>query len=282
MITFTVDSDRCISCGLCASDCPSGIITTHEIPRMTDENRCIKCQHCMAVCPTAAVSILGHNPDEIAPVKVDESTVSNLESLIRSRRSIRKYKDEDLDQSVIDALLQTVWYAPTGVNSKKILFTVMSSKDAVHSLRDEIYSRINVLVQEENMPDSLSGKYLSFATKAWYRNKDDVIFRGAPHVLIASAPKDTACPLSDTHIALSYFELLAQAQGIGTLWDGMLLWALKDILPDLTKRLGIPADHMIGNVMVFGKPAVKYGRSIEPGKVNVHSVTQWVTESADD
>ena len=70
------------------------------------------------------------------------------------------------------------------------------------------------------------------------------------------------------------FELLAQANEIGTLWNGMLKWAFEDILPDLKKRIGIPDDHMIGYIMVFGKPAVKYARTVEKEKPLIKYISE--------
>jgi superfamily II helicase len=59
--------------------------------------------------------------------------------------------------------------------------------------------------------------------------------------------------------------------GIGTLWDGMLTWALTEFFPDLTGRLGVPKAHTIGYCMVFGRPAVRYHRTVQrgPAKVNL-------------
>ena len=44
---------KCISCGICAKECPTGAIPK-ENPRKTDKEKCISCMHCVSVCPKNA------------------------------------------------------------------------------------------------------------------------------------------------------------------------------------------------------------------------------------
>lgn len=99
----------------------------------------------------------------------------------------------------------------------------------------------------------------------WEEKGVDTLFRGAPHLLVASVPKDVPSPLPDCLIALSYFELYAQASGVGTVWDGLAKWAINDLVPETRRRLGIPDDHLIGYCMAFGRPAVHYARTVQHG-----------------
>jgi nitroreductase len=101
--------------------------------------------------------------------------------------------------------------------------------------------------------------------KLWQDKGVDVLFRDAPHLVLTSAPVKCPTPLADCIIALTYFELFAQSLGVGTLWNGLLKWAVDELAPELRLRLGVPEDHQLGYAMVFGRPAVDYQRTVEKG-----------------
>lgn len=273
MIEFSVNEERCTDCGLCLRECPVGIIVAGATPQLTDESACIGCQHCFAVCPTAAISILGNNPDRFEPVTDNGAVRSGLQNLIISRRSIRKFKKEGVPQQDLENLLQIIWHAPKGVNNKELLLTVSSTREATEAIKDEVYQRLLADISSGKIPESPENEYLQWAAQEKRDNDRDIIFREAPHFLIASSPETSPCPKEDALISLSYFELMANAMGIGTLWDGMLKWSIDTMFPDLRERIGIPADHLIGYAMVFGVPAVKYQRTINPGVPNINLFT---------
>lgn len=272
MYQFTIDEERCVQCGLCAQDCPMGVIDMPEYP-VLERDGCIKCQHCLAVCPTAALSLLGVDPDDSILLKGNFPDSKAMATLIKGRRSVRKYKDESLALEVIRELLDVVWNAPTGVNNLSTLLTVVADKDSLDALRGEIYERLEALITADTFPESELAYYLRWAAQGRKENGGDIIFRGAPHLIVASAPHDGPSPMPDTLIMLSYFELMAQTMGIGTLWNGMVKAVLEDVLPDIRTRLGIPENHKIGYVMLFGRPAVKYHRTINRGPANANFPT---------
>ena len=269
MLQFTIDDALCVRCGECAADCPAGIIAMNDIPEITNEPGCFQCLHCYAVCPTGALSILGNNAADEASRAEQLPGAEQVSNLIRWRRSIRRYKDENLSPELIDELLQTACHAPTGVNAREVLFTVVRDKAFMGKLSKEILGRLAAIAEAGKLPEGFLGQYLALVVEVWKTAGQDIILRGAPHLVLTSAPKNAPCPVQDTHIALATFELAAASHGIGTLWDGLFMMTLA-VCPDLVEQLGIPSDHTIGYAMLFGKPAVEYHRVAKrgPAKVN--------------
>jgi len=138
-------------------------------------------------------------------------------------------------------------------------------------LREEVMSGLAKLKEAGKLPEGFVGQYMGMALKGWQEEGKDIIFRGAPHLLLTSAPKNSPCPVQDTHIALATFQLMAHARGVGTVWDGLFMMVLS-LLPNLSGRLGIPDDHMLGYAMAFGEPAVDYHRTVQRGPAQVNVV----------
>jgi nitroreductase len=128
-------------------------------------------------------------------------------------------------------------------------------------LRRDLLARIAELAGRNDLPPGL--EYYATFVRAWERNGKDVIFRGAPHLVIASADANCTAPLVDSVIALTGFELMAQSMGLGTLWNALAKWSFEQLMPEIPDRLGVPKEHRIGYVMSFGQPTVVYQRTVQ-------------------
>jgi len=275
MLDFKVDKENCTRCGLCAADCPAHVIDTAEgypLIAAEKEGGCYRCQHCFAVCPTGAVSILGLDPEESTPLTGDwRPDPAKLETLMKGRRSVRRYKKENLEPELMQRLLEVAWHAPTGVNSRQVRFTVIDDREKLAAFREELLAGIARLVRDNALPEQFA--FFADFVKVWEEQGVDVLFRGAPHLLVASVSSKAVSPLQDCVIALSYFELFAQASGVGTVWDGLAKIAINDLMPESLARLGIPEDHTLGYCMAFGKPAVHYARTVQHRGPLIHRVS---------
>lgn len=272
MLDFEINRESCIRCAECVTDCPARIIAMAEdgypFIAVEKEANCYRCQHCLAVCPTGSVSIFGLDPAASLTLAGGYPDPDRLETLIKGRRSVRRYRDENLEPALFQRLLDVAWHAPTGVNSRQVRFTVLDSREKTAEFRDAVMEGLGRLLRENALPEG-TGYYANFV-RIWEKHHIDLLFRGAPHLLITSAPKSVATPVQDCLIALSYFELFAQANGVGTVWNGLVHRIITDLLPETRILLGIPDDHVTGYSMVFGKPDVHFVRTVQHAPALIH------------
>ena len=260
---FTVDENKCVKCGLCSKDCLTGAIIqeNNQIPDMKNPLKCIECQHCLSICPTGAISIMGKNPENSYEIKkINSDDVLNL---IQSRRSTRLYKRENVQKEIIEKLKNMLNYTPTGCNNHKLHFSFIENIDVMDDFRSKVNKKIISLIDKKPLQFLVKTINKFSKYKDAFLKGEDILFRGAPHLVVVSAPVNAPCPKEDGIIALSYFELYANSLGIGTLWCGFMEEVLK-IMPEFCDYLRIPEGYAPIYVMLFGYSDVQYKRTIQP------------------
>ncbi len=267
-LNFKVDEQKCIHCGLCVKDCITSVLEqqdSNSVPKAVAPHRCIACQHCMAICPVGAISVFNKNPDESEKLYSQNSDM--ILNLIKSRRSNRQYKHENIAPDIMQKLKDMLPWVPTGCNYHKLHFSFIDEVSVMDEFRNYTNNKIvNALTKAP--VKAVMERFAPF-TKAFI-NGDDVVFRGAPHMLVVSNAVKAPCAKEDAVIAISYFELYAQSLGIGTCWCGYGEMVLK-VFPELCEYLEIPEGYSPQYVMLFGHKEVNYQRSIQPEPVSIVS-----------
>ena len=180
-------------------------------------------------------------------------------NLVRGRRSVRRYRDENVDPELLRGLLSALGNAPSAINRMPLTFTVIDDKDAMQRFRVKTITALAEAAKAGRV--SAQHAYLMQAVPAWFDQKVDVIFRDAPHLLAVSAAPESVCPHEDVNLALAYFELLAQSAGLGAVWCGLAKMTM-ELLPELKAVVGVPPGHYY-YTMLFGSPAVRYARTVQ-------------------
>ena len=266
---FKVNLEKCISCGQCTKVCPGELISLDKNRKSKIKeikefgwNGCWKCQHCLAVCPTGAISVLGVKAEECSETVPREKGVPVLDSLIRSRRSCRRYLDKNVQSEVIERILDTLQNIPNGGNKRLVEYTVIADKEQVKYFRKLVSSKMKKLAAE--------GIYLEGFDKISYeqmekwqdRVRPDMFFCSAPHLVIPHAPLGKGCPVQDVQIACTYFDLMCAAEGLGSIMMTFPLDVL-NLIPEVKKLLAIPDNHYIGSIIGFGYPEIIYKRGVK-------------------
>lgn len=264
---ITIDKDKCIHCGMCIKDCPTKCIefSKDKIPQYINGGKdiCFGCQHCFSICPVGAISFADKNPDKSESISFGNS--EDLKKLIKSRRSIRFYKNENVPKDKLDKIIEILPYSPTATNRDNLHFSIIETKEKMDEIRKLTYEK--VLSSNMEIP-------LFEMAKEEYKKGNDLFYRGATSMIAVCVDKNNTSPgaeIIDPTIALSYIELYAQSLGLGTTWCGIAFFVLNQF-PEIYKLLNIPNNYTLSYTMLLGVPNIKYARTPQPDKYSVNLI----------
>ncbi|HNX91397.1 MAG TPA: nitroreductase family protein [Candidatus Omnitrophota bacterium] len=261
MKIFSIDNDKCVKCGVCAEVCPLKIIRF-----MKDEapvqfpwapKVCINCGHCVAVCPKGAFSLNTMPVAECKTIKNELNvTADAIEQFFCSRRSIRTYKGTPVDKQIIERVISISRYAPTGHNKQNVNWRVVYDTKEVNRYKDLVIRWMEKMVAISAPISEVLGLARVIAG---CEHGEDLIFRRAPHLIITHGLKSDRMAHLSCSIALTHFELVCRAFGLGGCWAGFFdIAASMD--PDIQKELGLPEGHVSCSSMMVGESKYKYHR----------------------
>lgn len=147
---------------------------------------------------------------------------------IKSRRSIRKYKEDSIPEDILNKIIEAGTYAPSGMGKQSTIILAVTNKE----VRDKL-SKINASIMgSTNDP-----------------------FYGAPVVLVVLADKSVRTHVYDGSLVMENLMLTAHDLGVGSCW----IHRAKETFEteegkELLKSLGIEGEYEgIGNC-ILGYP----------------------------
>lgn len=267
-----INFDICTKCGLCVKDCFFKAIEPETFSVI--ERRCTYCGHCVSICPVNAVSSDKIQSETLKSIPPEFS--DNLLTLIKNRRSIRLYKEEDVESAIVDKIIDAVSYTPTGTNSCETSVTVIARREKVKSLSDRMIkffiTASTFLFNPITYPflTLFAGKTMTKKLFGYKRRllknreeQKDLLTHYAPLLFIFHADvKKSAVPSQDTIIKATAGLYYAESLGLGTCFNGFVVIGL-NANKKLKKLAGIPESHKVYETFTAGWPAVKYKRTFK-------------------
>jgi nitroreductase/NAD-dependent dihydropyrimidine dehydrogenase PreA subunit len=252
---FKIAQDTCNKDGICAVSCPSGIIDFQrgEFPTPADgaEKVCIRCGHCVAVCPTGSFSHGDIPVEQCRPINKDlELSAEQAEQFLKSRRSIRVYRNRPVPRDKIANLIDIARYAPSGHNNQCAKWLVLDDKNTLGKLSGMVIDWMRWMTG--NMPETATSFHMDRAITRWEEGYD-IVLRDAPGLIIAYAEKSNVLAPTTCTIALTYLELAAARVGLGGCWAGYFNSAATSF-PPMKEALSLPKDHACFGAMMVGYP----------------------------
>ncbi len=259
---FVVDEQKCKKDGICATECPLSIIDfldTKSVPKpaANAEDICIDCGHCVAVCPHGALTHRYLSPDDC--LDVDKTKIldeAQTEHFLRNRRSIRTYKNKPVEKEKLEKLINISSYAPSGHNTQPVHWQVINGKENVTQLSSHVIDWMLHMLKEQ--PEMGKMMHFDMITAAWEFGVD-VVSRGCTALVLTNGGAQDPFADSASKIAMTFFDLAAPSQGLGTCWNGYFNRAVLSWAP-LKKALGLSDGMTNYGAMMVGYPKFKFSR----------------------
>ena len=256
----SINSEKCIGCGLCVTDCFFGVLNIKEGTAEVSGD-CFHCGHCVAICPQNAVTISDYPMEEVREYDMTcKMDPKNLLHFMQFRRSVRQFRKEPVPMESMDNILEAGRYTPTAANRQDVSYILI--RDDLEEFKKIVWEGLGERLAK-GTPDPYRYRMEMFYDTYTKDNSDDRLFCGADICMIVLSD----VPVNGT-LAMTSMELMAQAQGVGVLYSGFLQRIILDT-PKALEFLGFDSTKALGTVMLFGMPAVTYQRTAPRKKPNV-------------
>ena len=247
-----VNKDLCIGCGLCKNDCPVNNIIIKDKKSVIKNQDCIKCGHCAAICPKEAITLTGFDEPPIELSKQHILDSDELLMAIKSRRTIRKFKNKKVPSEIINQIIEAGRFTPSAKNAQDVSYIVLGEdKSKYEKIAVKFFRRIKPIV-------SLFMKSAKEVTI-----DDNFFFKKAP-IAIMVVTKDKI----SGSLAASNMSLMAESFGLGVLYSGFFTTVANHSLK-LKKALDLKHNDYVVTTLVLGYPDVKYRRTTQKETANV-------------
>ena len=269
MSFFNLNTDKCKKDGICSAVCVAGIIKNDDNrqPFIEDgkDSRCISCGHCVAFCPHEACHVKNLNTSMFYKLKKEDIiSQEQADIFLKTRRSIRNFKDKLVDQDTLDKILSVTSYAPSAKNKHHERWIITTSREKTKLLADMVIDFLSNNLNNMEQTESVFAKLLVRA----YKSGKDVIMRDAGQIAIMVMPKDVEFSTEDGTIALTYFELAAHGHGLGCVWAGYFTEVAKKC-QKIKDFLNIDDKETVIGAQLFGYPLYKVRQVTSRHKPNV-------------
>lgn len=182
--------------------------------------------------------------------------MKDIIEIIKTRRSVREYKEDQIPDEDVKFLIDCARYAPSGFNMQLWSFLVIKNKDVMRKLSERGKSSMIPLLESMKSASKKASDFLVFL-----KTKGTSMFYNAPVLVIILGNKSAMTADWDCAMAAQNKMLAAHPKGIGSCWIGGVLPALMD--EGFLKELGAPDGYKAIAPLIFGYPK---GKTEAPGR----------------
>jgi len=195
--------------------------------------------------------------------------LAELENLIKTRRSIRRWQQKDVPLEMITRAIELATWAPNAGNRQPYAFYIVQDRKLINGIADAVLAKTELVASWPEARD--------FATDVARWKETSAFFRGAPVCIavlmgkyestadlilkkhgpdpaaqeIAEARRLGSSSLQSAAATIAYLLLVLHQMGLGAVWMAGPLQAKKEI----ETMLGVPPDLHFVALIPVGYPA---------------------------
>ena len=287
MYEVKIETERCKKDGLCAMVCPKSIFVQRKklvIPELVDDGGCIACGQCVAICRQNAISHSEFSSTSIRAIQFEQMpTTEDVMVLLKTRRSIRAFRDKPLPNDTIERIIDGARFAPSGHNSQSTEFLVVQDRDLLNQVSAMVieYLKFEVnrfanplfrtlaLLADREMAESGLHEIPGFKRMIqMFESGTDPILHGAPVLLAFHARRTIGFADINAQLALQNASIVAHSLGIGHFYTGWVLSPCRAPMARTWNRripslIGIPSGNELHGALALGYPIPKFKKMIE-------------------
>ncbi|MCQ2798813.1 MAG: nitroreductase [Bacilli bacterium] len=171
----------------------------------------------------------------------------NIKNAILTRRSTRKYKAIPLDKETINKVVEAGRYAPSGGNSQNTHFIVITNKEILVKLQENVKK---AFASMEITP----GMYKSMANSIRLSKSGTYIYDyNAPVLIITANKKEYGNNMADISCALENMMIMANELDLGSCWINQLRWLNEnETILNIMYELGMDPSERVYGALALG------------------------------
>jgi nitroreductase/NAD-dependent dihydropyrimidine dehydrogenase PreA subunit len=275
----SIDSSKCSKCGGCVEVCFEGVYeqkNPQAVPEIVAASRCAGCAQCLMRCPTDAITFPRFTSYKLHKVgKLPEP--DEVANLLLSRRSIRSFKNQIVDQGIIERVISLSATAPSAQNIQSTEYVVVQNPqtlrlveqyttDVIANLVKVMRNRLMHPILKMMLGNQYEAMINALPTFNWLVSEEragkHVILHGAPVIIVFHGQRTKFAADVNSQLCIQNALIAIAGLGLGGFYSGVVTNAVSRD-KRLLQLLNVPSDHKVFGVIAVGYPKTTLTRWAE-------------------